>query len=92
MAKARFHAVISGEVQMVGFRAFAQRHAERLGIEGYARNTPAGEVEILAEGEEAALSAFLDLVRQGPRMAVVTDVQVRWEQPKSGLRGFSITW
>jgi len=92
MAKARFVAVITGEVQMVGFRAFAQRHAERLGIEGYARNTPSGKVEVLAEGEESALSAFLDLLRQGPRMAVVSDVQVRWEQPKGDLRGFGIRW
>jgi len=92
VAKARFLAVISGEVQMVGFRAFAQRHAERLGIQGWARNTPAGKVEVLAEGEEAALDAFLDLLREGPRLAAVSDVQVRWEQPKEGLRGFSIGW
>jgi acylphosphatase len=92
VAKARFVAVISGEVQMVGFRAFAQRHAERLGIQGWARNTPAGNVEVLAEGEEAALNSFLDLLREGPRLAEVSDVQVRWEEPKGDLRAFSIRW
>lgn len=92
MAKVRFVAVISGEVQMVGFRAFAQGHAERLGVQGWARNTPAGKVEVLAEGEEAALDAFLDLLREGPRLAEVSDVQVRWEEPKGDQRGFSTRW
>ena len=39
---------IKGRVQGVWFRDSARREAERLGISGYARNLPNGDVEVLA--------------------------------------------
>jgi len=50
---------VRGVVQGVGFRWSCVREAERLGVAGWVRNLPTGEVEIVAEGgeEEASLSA-----------------------------------
>ena len=42
----RVEAVFSGRVQGIGFRAFAVMEAEILGIRGYAKNLPDGDVEI----------------------------------------------
>ncbi|HSE27937.1 MAG TPA: carbamoyltransferase HypF [Gemmatimonadales bacterium] len=49
---------VTGVVQGVGFRPFVHRLALREGVRGWVRNT-AGAVDIHAEGEAAALEAFL---------------------------------
>jgi acylphosphatase len=69
----RFH--VSGTVQGVGFRFFAERVARRLHLAGYVRNLPDGSVEVYAVGEAASVSEMEKELRQGPRQASVTDVQ-----------------
>ncbi len=49
---------VTGVVQGVGFRPFVHRLALREGVRGWVRNT-AGAVDIHAEGEPAALEAFV---------------------------------
>lgn len=68
--------VIEGLVQGVGFRWFTQRSATRLGIRGFVRNRADGAVEIEAEGDDDALSAFEADVRQGPAGARVDRVEI----------------
>jgi acylphosphatase len=65
---------ISGFVQGVGFRYFAQRAAARLGISGYTRNLSDGRVEVYAIGSADALKAFRKELKQGPRGASVSGV------------------
>jgi acylphosphatase len=67
---------IEGRVQGVGFRWFARKEAERLGIRGYARNLPGGDVEVWAEGDPSSLEQFLRLVRSGPPHAIVRRMDV----------------
>ena len=71
----RIHLLITGTVQGVGFREFTQRSARQLGIKGWARNLPTGEVELEAEGPEDAVKQFEGKVNSGPRGAKVTKVQ-----------------
>ena len=92
MARKRLHAVVSGMVQMVGFRAFAHRAAATLRVDGYVRNLPNGDVEVVAEGEETLLGVLVDRLREGPRAAEVTDVKVSWETPVGEPSGFRIGW
>jgi acylphosphatase len=66
---------IVGRVQGVSYRASAQQKANELGIFGWVRNLPSGEVEAHAEGTQASVSAFIAWCRRGPLLAVVTDVQ-----------------
>ena len=75
----RVRATARGRVQMVGYRAFVQRHAELLGIRGEVANRPDGSVEALIEGSRAAIDRMLDLMRQGPSHARVAAVDVRDE-------------
>jgi acylphosphatase len=67
--------LVSGVVQGVGYRFFAVRAAEGLGISGYARNLPDGRVEVLAQGAPDALSRFKDVLRQGPRGGRVDSIE-----------------
>ena len=66
--------VISGRVQGVGYRYFAQEAAERRGIRGYVRNLFNGDVEVHAEGDAAALQLFRQDLQRGPRMSNVAKV------------------
>jgi len=72
---------VEGRVQGVGFRAFARREAVGLGLTGFARNTPEGLVEVLAQGEQDALDKFVDRLRVGPRLAAVGHVAVDERTP-----------
>ena len=49
---------IRGRVQGVGFRYFAQREAEQLGLRGYTRNLDDGRVEVYAVGTAEQLADF----------------------------------
>jgi len=75
-AQAR-HIVVYGRVQGVGFRYFVQRAGRRLALTGDVRNRADGTVEIVVEGESAALSSFIEEVRQGPPASHVDRLQVR---------------
>jgi acylphosphatase len=65
---------VSGAVQGVGFRFFAEQAAVRLGIAGYVQNLFDGRVEVYAIGGEAQLDALKIELRRGPRMASVDQV------------------
>jgi acylphosphatase len=82
--------LISGRVQGVGFRYFAQAAAEREGLAGWVRNLPDGRVEAVAEGEAEAVDRFGGLLRSGPRHSHVDDVEVVAVPPAVNSSGFSI--
>lgn len=69
LAARRF--LISGRVQGVGFRNFAQRLALQTGVSGWARNLDDGRVEVQANGTAPQLDDFESRLRQGPRFADV---------------------
>lgn len=75
--------LISGKVQGVGFRNFTQMNAKRLGINGYAKNLPNGQVEVIAEGDKSQLDALIALLKKGPRFARVDSLEFD-ERPFTG--------
>jgi acylphosphatase len=87
---------VSGTVQGVGFRYFAQRVSIRIGLAGYVRNLRDGRVEVYALGTEAQLSDLKKELERGPRAASVTEVmeeEAAFEEKHAGE--FSIehgTW
>jgi acylphosphatase len=66
---------VSGMVQGVWYRAATRKKALSLGVNGYARNLSDGRVEVLACGEEKAVTALREWLWEGPPHAHVTDVQ-----------------
>ena len=77
---------VSGRVQGVGFRFFAERTAASLGVGGYVRNLYNGRVEVYAIGNAEQMDALRDALRRGPRMAGVDRVD---EQDSEILREYA---
>jgi acylphosphatase len=86
----RFHAVVSGLVQGVGFRYFVLRRASACGLGGYVKNLVNGDVEVVAEGEHDELTALLGDLRVGPSSAMVRDVRVEWLSAIGKIEGFQV--
>ncbi|WP_276959225.1 acylphosphatase [Allomeiothermus silvanus] len=85
----RIVVLVTGEVQGVGYRAYARKRAMELGLCGYAENLSDGRVEVVAEGSKENLEQFLEFLRKGPRLSRVTGLDVQWSEA-TGLNGFSI--
>jgi len=83
------HFKVSGRVQAVGFRASACYEARRLGLTGWVRNLPDGDVEAFACGSAEGLEAFERWLWRGPRSARVTAV-VATEAPFERLGEFDV--
>jgi acylphosphatase len=80
--------VITGRVQGVGYRIWAERTARSLGVRGWVRNRTDGSVELLATGDNGAITALIEACRRGPRAALVTDLIVDDAEDDGGA-GFS---
>ena len=65
---------IRGRVQGVFFRDSTRRVAQSLGLTGHAINLSNGDVEVLACGAPEAIGRLAEWLREGPRMANVTEV------------------
>jgi acylphosphatase len=65
---------VSGGVQGVGYRFFAQRVASSLGVRGYVKNLFDGRVEVYAIAAAEVLAAFREQLKRGPRFASVDEV------------------
>ncbi|MDO8703442.1 MAG: acylphosphatase [Sulfuricaulis sp.] len=68
------HFIVSGQVQGVFFRASTESTARRLGLTGWVRNIPDGQVELIACGEESKLQELERWLWQGPPRARVEQV------------------
>jgi len=81
--------VISGRVQGVAFRETCRRVATEHSVGGWVRNRSDGRVEAVFEGPAEQVDQLVAWAGQGPRSALVTDVEVRVEQPE-GLTSFVV--
>ena len=81
---------ISGRVQGVGYRYFVLQLARNLNLTGYVRNQRDGRVEVVAEGEEQVLKAFLEDLKEGPAGASVVQVETKWQETTGGFSTFEV--
>lgn len=84
------HYLISGEVQGVGFRFFAQRVAARHQVVGFVRNLGDGRVEVLAEGTPEGVEGFKHDLSAGPQHARVEQVEELNLEPTGQYPSFRI--
>ncbi|NIP29923.1 MAG: acylphosphatase [Candidatus Dadabacteria bacterium] len=90
MVEKRVCIEVKGKVQGVFFRASTVDVATNLGLKGWVKNLPNGNVRIIAEGEEVNLRKLCNWCRKGPSRAVVNSIDVEWKSPKSDFNSFSI--
>ena len=92
------HLYIKGDVIGVGFRAWTKIQAKIIGVSGWVRNVydkpeiygVGGGVETVIQGEEEKVNKTLNLVRRGPPVSHVENVEIFWEEPKEMFDGFEI--
>ncbi len=80
----------AGRVQGVFFRSATKREAEIRGVKGWVRNLSDGRLEAVFEGEEEAVKALIDFCRHGPRSAIVTGLDLTWEEFTGEFEDFAI--
>ena len=81
---------VTGRVQGVSFRWYAQEQARRLGVAGWVRNEVDGSVELHLEGPADQVDAMVAWCHDGPPAATVRDVAVR-EAAELGGTSFDVT-
>jgi acylphosphatase len=82
------HLIISGRVQGVGYRAWAQRSARKLGLSGWVRNLTDGSVEAVVRGPVEVVNQFVGACQAGPTLARVTAVDTVVIEKTEVLTGF----
>ncbi len=72
-----FRVFISGRVQGVGYRYSTKEKAEALGIAGWVRNSPSGQVEAIIVGDSHQVDGMIAWFHEGPPAAKVTAVEAK---------------
>ncbi|MBS1792733.1 MAG: acylphosphatase [Acidobacteria bacterium] len=82
--------LISGIVQGVGYRFFAQRAAARHQVLGYVRNLEDERVEVWAEGDARAVEDFKHDLLAGPTFSRVEEIEETVHDPSRLYSSFRI--
>jgi acylphosphatase len=88
----RVRVSISGRVQGVGFRAYTEGQAKRLGLEGFVKNLPDGRVEAVIEGISDKVAELLRRLEKGPRAARVKGLELKEETPSGEFEEFRVEY
>lgn len=88
----QLHLVVSGLVQGVGYRHSTYRKAIELGLRGWVRNLPDGDVEAVFQGDRARIERMLAWCRHGPALARVDRVSETWQPASPAYDEFQISF
>ena len=84
------HISVYGEVQGTGFRAWAQKQADKFRLSGWIRKASDGSIEIFSQGDKDKINDFVSTCWDGPDMAFIDEVLVKDTNPDDSISGFEI--
>ncbi len=91
--KKRVHAIVSGIVQGVCYRAFTRDAARQIGnLSGWVRNLRDGTVELEVEGPARNVDALIERCKEGPPYGRVTGIVVDEQTPLGETGNFEIRY
>jgi len=90
MIRAYIH--VSGLVQGVCYRWFAQNNARSLGLTGYVKNLFDRGVEIVVEGERGLIEEYIKQLKVGPIEADVKDLKIEWQECTGEFSEFGVKY
>ena len=73
----RYHIIVSGRVQGVGFRYFCVMNAQKLNLTGSVRNMSNGNVEIFVQGDPNNIDYFINIIEKGNMFIHVEEYQIK---------------
>ena len=85
-------AIVYGRVQGVFFRAFVSSWAKELGLVGYVRNLPGGDVEVQVEGERKLLEKLIGCLKVGPPASREEKVVTNWSEYTGSYSDFNVRY
>jgi acylphosphatase len=85
----QIYVIYSGNVQGVGFRFAARRTAVRLGVDGFVRNLPSGDVELVCRGYRGQLEDIISALDDA-MSGYIRERDVTWQRPDGSFSGFDI--
>jgi len=88
MKRARI--IVKGRVQRVGYRDEVEEIARRLGIKGFVENVKPYDIRIVTEGEDEAISEFIERIKIKRFPINVESVEVSFEDFKGEFEYFEI--
>jgi len=68
--------LVSGKVQGVFFRDSTRRKAMDIGLTGYAKNLPNGDVEVVAQGNEDKINELVGFIKNNPGHSKVENIKI----------------
>ncbi len=86
------HIVVTGMVQGIGYRFFVTRLAASLGLAGWVKNLPDGQVEITVEGDRSLIESMVRDLKTGHPYASVKGVTVEWGPWSGKYQGFRVEY
>ena len=86
------HLLVQGQVQGIGYRFFALKTARIVGVSGWVKNLPTGEVELEAEGEDTAIKQYIQTLRTKHPWAQIDNVAVNWLPYEGKFQDFKIVY
>jgi acylphosphatase len=85
-----FQVRVYGRVQRVGYRRFVLDSAQELGLSGHVKNERDGSVTVFAQGDEAILEKFIEMLKSPPPPAYVKSIDVKEAKPRRAMKYFTI--
>ena len=80
----------TGRVQGIGFRYTAREIACGYEVTGYVRNLHDGRVELIAEGDDAEVTGFLEAIRASQLGSHIRNADANWKDATGEFTGFDI--
>ena len=88
----RYHIIVTGIVQDVGFRFFIYHSAVKSGLTGWVRNCYDGSVELEVQGEAKTIDKFIRALIKGNGFSQVDDMNSTVIDIKESEKGFRVTY
>ncbi len=87
-----YKVIFKGRVQGVFFRAYTEEFAKELGIKGWVKNLPDGNVEALLQGEEEKIEELIRKLKEEHPYAKVKEVLKFPQETKEIFDKFFISY
>ena len=84
----RSHVVISGDVKGMIFKYYTKQKAISLGLKGWVKNLPTGEIEAIFEGLEDKIKEMIEWCKKGPWLIKANKIKVKFSDYKGEFESF----
>ncbi len=83
---------VTGKVQGVGYRYFVAKRANQIGLKGFVKNLPDGDVVLQAQGNRSDIETLIDFLKIGPKLSRVDSVIIKWLDSTPEFSSFSVKY